>query len=211
MRTNETRHHIHTLAKRKLQVFLVFFGKRWNLNRDAGKVDALVLAKHAAVHDGALHLVAVDGIHDQLDQAVGEQDACARLKVLSQRSEDGAHALGGPFGHMRRDGDALARLQQDRLVVLQLGGTDLGALQVSQDTERTPDIDRDLAHHADQVGLLLVRAMREVQPDHIQAGMDQLAEDIFRATGWAEGGNDLGAAQNLCHGASRCDRRCTHA
>ena len=52
----------------------------------------------------------------------------------------------------------------------------------------------NLADHADQLGLLRVRAVREVQARDIQAGADQLAKDLRRAAGGTKGGDDLGAA-----------------
>ena len=74
----------------KIEVFFVLLRQRRNLDRDAGKVDALVLAQHAAVDDLADDVFAVDAVDAQLDQTVREQNAGAGFEVLRQRLEGGA-------------------------------------------------------------------------------------------------------------------------
>jgi hypothetical protein len=49
---------VHAVLERELQIFGVFVGERGNAHRNAGKIDALVFAQHAAVDDFADHVVA---------------------------------------------------------------------------------------------------------------------------------------------------------
>jgi hypothetical protein len=72
----------------------------------------------------------------QLDEAVGEQNARALLDVFRQGLEGGADQGCGAGNIARRDGEPLAGLEQHRLVIFQLGGADLGSLQVAQDAQR---------------------------------------------------------------------------
>jgi hypothetical protein len=113
----------------------------------------------------------------QLDQAVGEQNARALLDVFSQRLEGGAHQRCRARNVARRDGEPLAGLEQHGLVIFQLRGADLGALQVAQNAQRLALFAAHLADHLDQRQLLLVRAVGKVEADHIDAGAHQIAED----------------------------------
>ena len=101
---------------------------------------------------------------------------------------------GGAFDLARGDGEALAGDEQDGLVVYEVAGADLGALQVGEDADGLALFAATCAHHADELGLLRVGAVREVEAGDVEAGADELAEDLDSAAGGAEGGDDLGAA-----------------
>ena len=51
----------------------------------------------------------------------------------------------------------------------------------------------------DEIGLLGVGAVREVEAGDVEAGANELAEDVGSAAGGTEGGDDLGAASGF-HG-----------
>ena len=78
---------------------------------------------------------AFDLLDAQLDEAVGEEDAGAGLEVFGEGLEDGADEGGGAFDLARGDGEALAGDELDGLVVFELAGADLGALQVGEDAD----------------------------------------------------------------------------
>jgi hypothetical protein len=65
------------MLEAKLQVDPVLVGEGWNGKRDPGKVDALVLSKLAAVDDFTFNVCVAGSKDAQLDQTVGEQNACA--------------------------------------------------------------------------------------------------------------------------------------
>ena len=74
-------HGIDALADGEDEVFLVLLGQRRDLDRDAGEVDALVLAKGAAVDNLADDIDAVYLLNAKFDEAVGEPDhGVARLE-----------------------------------------------------------------------------------------------------------------------------------
>ena len=186
------------------EVFFVFFGERGDVDGDAGEVDALVFAEHAAVDDLADDVFAVDAVDDQLDEAVGEEDAGAVFEIFGEGGEGGADHGGGAFDLVRGDGEAVAGDEEDGLVVLELAGADLGALQVGEDADGLALFLRDGADHLDELGLLGVAAVREVEAGHVEAGADEIAEDGGGATGGAEGRDDLGAAGAVHAGMGAC-------
>ena len=107
---------VDALADGEDEVFFVFFGERGDVDGDAGEVDALVFAEHAAVDDLAGDVAAFDGFDAEFDEAVGEEDAGAGFEVLGEGLEGGADEGGGAFDLARGDGEALAGDELDGLV-----------------------------------------------------------------------------------------------
>ena len=91
-------------------------------------------------------------------------------------------------------------------MVFELAGADLGALQVGEDADGLALFAGDGADHLDELGLLGVGAVGEVEAGDVEAGADELAEELGRAAGGAEGGDDLGAAGSVPT-AAKGDRR----
>ncbi len=185
---------VYALAYGEDQVFFIFFGQRRNLDRNAGEIDALVLAQRAAVDDLADDVVAVDGADVELDQAVGEQDARSGLEVFGQRGEGGADFLCGALHLVRRDGERLAGDQLHGLVVDELAGANLRALQVGEDADGLALGGCDAAYHLDQFGLLRVAAVREVEAGDVYSLANEPAKYVGGAARRSERGNDLCAA-----------------
>src|SRR6266567_1541810 len=150
---------VDALSDGEDEVFLVLLGERGDLDGDAGKVDALVLAEHSAVDDDEGDVGALDLLDVQLDEAVGEQDAGAGLEVLGEGLEGGANEGGGAFDLLRGDGEALAGDEQDGPVALKLAGADLGPLEIGEDADGLALLLCDGADHADEVGFLRVGAV----------------------------------------------------
>ena len=81
------RDRVNAVLEAEFQILAVFFGQGGNGQRDAGKIDAFVLAQHAAVDDVAENVFAADAAHAQFDQAVAEQDAGAGREFASEIGE----------------------------------------------------------------------------------------------------------------------------
>ena len=79
--------------------------------RHAWRVDALVLAEHAAIHDRRDDLVVIDLLDAQLDPAVVEQQRVARLHGLRQLGVGRGHSDDrvDAFADEVADGDAQLR------------------------------------------------------------------------------------------------------
>ena len=185
---------VHAIVDCELQVLFVLGGQRRHAHRDAGQIDALVLAQHAAVDDLALRVLPVNGQHVQLNQSVGEQNARPRLQIFRQRGKGGGDESIGAGDIAGSNGEPLSRLKLHRDAVLQPAGADLGSLQIAQDTDRLAFFGRDLTHHLDQLELFRLGAVGEVKPGDIEAGADQFAEDRFVVTGGAKRSDNLGPA-----------------
>ena len=69
----------------------------------------------------------------------------------------------------------------------------LRALHVGQDADRAVELFLQLADHGEAGGVVVVRAVREIQPEHVGAGLEQAGQHLGRGAGGAERGNDLGA------------------
>src|ERR1019366_2992747 len=69
---------------------------------------------------------------------------------------------------------------------------DLRSLQVLQDADRTGDLQFERADGAVHPGVILVRAMTEVQPKRVDAREEQRFQHFRRSTRRTDGGDDLG-------------------
>ncbi len=83
---------VDAVIERELEVFGVFLRQRRRAHQHSGKIDAFVLAQHAAVDDIAGHVFAVDFVDAQLDEPVGEQNARALFHIFGEGLEGGADA-----------------------------------------------------------------------------------------------------------------------
>ena len=185
---------VDAVLKRELQIPGVLLRQRGCAHQHAGKIDAFVLAQQAAIHDVAGHVFAVDLVHAQLDQSVGEQNARALLHVFGQSLEGGAHARCRARHLAGRDDELMAGLEQHRQMILEQPGANLGPLQVTQDAQRLVLFLAQLADLPDDGGFALVAAVGEIEADDVDAGADQLANDRLCVGGRPERGDNLGAA-----------------
>ena len=100
-------------------------------------------------------------------------------------------------GRLTRRGVAWRRVQvePERLAGLQMhppaaerADAQLGALHVGQDADRPVEFFLQLADHGEAGGVVLVRAVREVQPEHVGAGLEQpgqhFAWSSWRGRAW---------------------------
>ena len=184
---------IDAVVEAEFEVFAVFFGQRRNGKRDAGKVDAFVLAQRAAVDDVAENVFAADAANAQFDQAVGEQDAGAGGDLAGEIGECGRDARGGAGHVLRCDGDDRAGFQQHGLVAFERSGADFRALQILQDADGAALALGGAAQALDVVGVIGVGAVGEVEAGDVHAEAEQVAHEGFGVAGGADGADDLGA------------------
>ncbi len=129
--------------------------------------------------------------------------AQAQLAVVQQQGgadAGGGHDLGVRQLHPARVAGHGGEIQPERLPGLQrhpprleAAHAQLGPLHVGQDADRAADLFLQRADDRDAGGVILVRAMAEVQAEHVRAAAEQPAEHLGRAAGRADGGNDLRA------------------
>src|ERR1035438_4672234 len=179
----------------ELEVFFIFFGEGGDADGDAGEVDALVLAEHAAVDDFALDLFAGDLENAELDEAVGEENARAGLEVFGEGGEGGGDDGGGAEDVTGSDGEALAGLELNGDAIFEAAGADLGTLEIAEDADIFVFFAGDLADHFDELEFFGEGAVGEIEAGDIEAGAEQLTEDGFAGGSRPQRGDNFGAAE----------------
>ena len=120
------------------------------------------------------HVVAAAEVQRQVDLETELEVALLRVTAAGQRHER-------------------PRLEHDRLG--QVADPQLRALEVGEDRDRPPDPPLDGSHAADPLEVVGLVAVREVQPEAVDAGAREALDDLLGIGRRPEGGDDLGAAQ----------------
>ena len=79
---------------------------------------------------------------------------------------------------------------------------DLRPLQIHQDADRPLQLRLDRAQDLVGLAVVLMRAVAEIEPEHIGAALEERANDRLRRAGRPERGDDLGLACAF-HGPAR--------
>ena len=118
-----------------------------------------------------------------------------QLLVVEADAREIAEAVEARVEHEGRVG-----LEHD-LAVDELADADLRTLQVAHDRDLATRVARGGAHAIRAQRVVLGLAVGEVEAEDVDAGRDQLGEDIGLGRGRADGGDDLGGAW---HGVILC-------
>ncbi|MCY1301758.1 hypothetical protein D9M70_513900 [compost metagenome] len=94
------------------------------------------------------------------------------------------------------EAECVAYGQLDALVG-ELGDTDFRPLQVAEQGDEAAVLGSQFAYQLGAGAVLVGGSVGEVQAGDVDAGDDELFEDLRGVAGWAKGGDDLGAAR--CH------------
>src|SRR5579872_2902337 len=78
---------VNAMGEAEFEILAVFVGERRDGESDAGKIDAFVLAQHAAVENVAEHVFAAHTAHAQFNEAVAEQDTRAGREFAGEIGE----------------------------------------------------------------------------------------------------------------------------
>src|SRR5579859_1438720 len=108
------------------------------------------------------------------------------------------NALLAAFGAFQHEAHLLALLD-GKFAVLQRSDADLRPLQILQDADRAADILLQRAQGGMDLGMIVMGAMAEIQPEDVGAGQEELLQPFRRVAGGADGGDDLGMAM-AAHG-----------
>ena len=180
----------------QLDVRFVFLGQRRRSQAAAAAVDAFMVGQRAADDHFAVQGIC-GGLHHAHDHtAVVEQQFVTDAAVLDQvRVVDTDDVLGAGSQRVAGgEGEAITQLEFDALVG-EFGDADFRALQVAEQGHVAAVLGGQFAHQLGAGFVLVGRAVGEIQAGNIQAGDDQLFEYGGAITGWAEGGDDFGAAE----------------
>ena len=188
---------VDVLGQAKEDVLTVALGDGGQGDVDVWDVDALALADEAVVHDDAVHVLAVDGLDLEADQAVVDQDDGAGLS-LGRELEVVEGDVGGVAEPVLRGGlgghdDLVAGVDLDLGVTLKQAGADLGALGVEQNADGLANLGSAAADALDTTLMLLVGTVREVEASDVHARLNHLADGLVVVARGTHGAYDLGA------------------
>jgi hypothetical protein len=184
---------VDAVAQPELDVLPVLVGQGRGRHLDPGQVDALVVLEDAAGDHQGVDLVVGHAGHHQAEVAVVEQEVVTRADVGDDAGVGGRDpAVVADQVGVGRDRELGAGLE------LGLAGgespdPDLGALQVEQHGDGPAALLRLGPDRGQHAGVVLVAAVREVEADHVHAGLDQLADPLGARRRGAQGTHDLGA------------------
>ncbi len=121
-----------------------------------------------------------------------------RLHVPRQRLVGDADDLVGPGGRIE------CRVEHEGFAVHERGlargkalDTDLGPAQVAQDADHAADSRRSGAYASDAPGVVVEDSVREVHPNEVRAGRDQVGERAVGVGRRPERRHDLGASWHV--------------
>ncbi len=188
-------HVVQVHVRGQLDVGLVLVGQRRRGETAAAAVDALVVGQRAADQHPAAQFVGGDFLDHHHHPAVVQQQFIADPAVLHQvRVVDADHFLGtGVAGVAGGEAELVADLQFDALVG-ELGDADLRSLQVAEQGDEAAVLGRQFAHQPGAGAVFIGGAVGEVEAGDVDPGQDQLLQHFRGIAGWAEGGDDFGAA-----------------
>ena len=162
-----------------------------------GRFMPLLLLERAAVqHRRSAHAAPSTTSTTQLEQAVVDEDAIARPATSSREVVVGDRDLvAGSAIVLGHEHDRPRR----RRVRRGLGSTPMrmrGPCRSPRIATGAPQLGGHAAHGGDGARVRLVRAVREVDARHVEAGLDELADHLRRAAGRPERADDLGARED---------------
>src|SRR5712691_5411030 len=190
-------HVIDTDLDRELQVADVLVGERGQRWGTAWHRHALALAEQAAAHDGAHGPPAGDRLDCELDPAVVKEHTIAlsyRLDELDVADLDLVWVLA-----VRSGEHDLATSNQAHERRVEPTRPDLRALQVADDRDRLADSVGRRPHVGRGAPVRVVVAMREVEPGHVHARLDEVLQHGRRRARRPDGADDASAADQRAY------------
>ena len=166
----------------------------------AGHVDALAIGQLAADHHAGIGEVRAAAFDDQPQLAIVEQQFGARRQGREDFRVRQADAARVTRRIAEFEPERLRFGQRDRALG-ERAHTQLRALQVGQDADRTADLTLELAQDREALTMRRRVAMAEVQAKDIDTSGEQPVDRVLVGTGRAEGGDDLGVAVTAHAGA----------
>ena len=180
--TKDSADVVGAVLQREGEVVAVLRGQRRDRQHDVRHIDALVVRQRPADQHLGFQRVAALACNAQPELAVVQQQRAAdrgRLDDLRMRQVD-AQALARR--RIEVELEWLAGLQMHPPAA-KPPDAQLGSLHIGQDADRAVEPVLQLADHREAGGVVLVRAVAEIEPEHVGAGLEQRAS-APRARNW---------------------------
>ncbi len=185
------RHPVHTHVQAEGQVGQVLLGQGRDGQHHIGNIQTLVVGQLAAGDHPGFGVIQAVMLDPQADAAVVQQQFGAHMQGVEHLGVQQRCALAGAGGLVHVQAEHLAGLQR-RLAIFELAHAQLGALQVHQHADGAAGLAFQGADGFVALQMVLVRAVAEIQAEHIGTSQEQALDGLGRGRGGAEGGEDLG-------------------
>ncbi len=185
-------HEIDPGLKGEGEVLAILGRERRDGQDHVGDVHALAIGEHAPHQHLADQVIGPFVGHPQAELAVIEQERGADLGGLDDFGMGEFHPFSIAGGGVEIEAEGLAGLQMDAARG-EAADAELGALDVGEDADRPSRLLLEGADRLDARGVILMRAVREIEAEDVHPGAEEPADDLWRGACRAEGGDDLGA------------------
>ena len=179
------------------QIVLVLFAEIDLLEHLVREGHALAVRQLAADYDTTVDLRALNALDREDHESVVDQYRIADRKIVRQpRIADADNRLVA-LDLPGREGKGVAVLEQDLFV---FEGTDavFRPLGVEHDGDGQAERLADLMDHVKFLLMLLVCAVRKIEPRDVESCLAHLCKDFLRAAGRADGTDDLRFSHDKC-------------
>ena len=182
---------VHAVLNAEEQITLVLLAQIDLLEHLAGEAHALAVGEPSSGDDTAVDLGALDGQHLEYDKPVVDEHGVAGGQLAGQAGvADGDDGLVALYVLSGREGEFRAVGKLD-ISVLKGADAVFGAFGVEHDGDRQAEPLPNLLDHVKLLLVLLVRAVREVQPRDVQARAAHVGKYGGVAADRADGTYDL--------------------
>ncbi len=199
------RHVVESDFRGVANVFAVAFGQRGGRESATETVQALAIRQppahpYPAFDPGAMHRE-----HFEADAPVIEDQHIAGRHTLGKARQIATDPfmIAVAIGQRAVEHEACA-LDELRRSLAETADADLRALQIAEQRHLVAGAGCQSAYQRGARPMIVRAAMGKIQPEHIHAGLDQRADDLFGTAGRAERGDDLGASPEAHAGCSCC-------
>ena len=179
------------------QVLTVLLAQGRHGDGNAGQVDALVVGDVAGHLDLGDDVGVGDGHDTYRDVAVVDEEPVAGAAVAGKSLEGGGGTLDGAQDVVNGDGELVALVEHDLLVVYETSQSDLGALEVDEDGDGSAGSGCGLTDAADDLFLVLGATVGAVDARDVHAGVHERLHLLGRVSSGSEGTYDLGSTHGF--------------
>ena len=146
--------------------------------RDAWRIDALVLAEHAPFNHRRANRHAVGVDHLEFDRAVRQQQMIAGVHAVSETREGGRDHTGLAERVARHDAQFASSVESDGSSTLEKTRANLRTTEILKNGHGPPGARRGTSHTCERRRMRVVRAMRKIKADDVGTCGDERVQYV---------------------------------